>query len=419
MPSGSSDGRTITTCPHCGNKLRVWLDQSDAELVCPKCAKPFATPNAKQKGGQGGSSSSAPLNEDEMYEPEIQLRKTTVVPEEQMSDIGPKAGLKWQEVNWDAQSAKPQPPPQPDYLEAAKRQGLLRERPVLYRPRSTFLTDVFDAPWRGPNLARWAAVSFGISTTGVLFVEAANNLGLFTRVSGTAMMGLPLLLPTIVLGLVTGSMAAASFIALLQDTADGQRDAQDSTLVNWVEWLFLFLGMLCLACAAAAVGFPFTFIEGVGWNAYLIAGLLLFPVFLLSGLEHDLLIVPYSPVVLKALLRSWDAWLSFYFLSTATLALWAVPFVMGVRHYPATTAFLSGPVLAAVLFIYARLLGRLAWHASGKPLAEIESPQKSAIAPTSQTAAVKPKSRGKRRRLEFPDEAALEHLHVEGADGNP
>jgi hypothetical protein len=418
MQSGSSSGRTITTCPHCGNKLRVWLDQTGADLVCPKCAKPFGALSATQHGTQAGSSPSAPLNEDELYEPEIPLTKTTVVPEEQMSDIGPKAGLKWQEVNWDAPTVKPEPPPQPDYLEAAKRQGLLRERAVLYRPRSTFLSDVFDAPWRGANLARWAAVSFGMSTTGVLFVEAAKNLGLFTRVSGTAVMGLPLLLPTIVLGIVTCSLTAASFMALLQDTADGHRDAQDSSLPNWVEWLFLFLGMVCLGCAAAAIGFPFTYIEGVGSTAYLVAGLLLFPVFLLSGLEHDLLVVPYSPVVLKALVRSWDALVAFYFLSTATVAIWAVPFMMTVRQYPFMAAFLSGPALAAVLFIYARLLGRLAWHASGKPVAEIEIPEKLAGAAGSKTAPGK-KSNRQRRRLEFPDDAAIEHLHVEGADGKP
>ncbi|HEY2893293.1 MAG TPA: hypothetical protein VGJ16_03745 [Pirellulales bacterium] len=414
MQSGSSSGRTVTTCPHCGNKLRVWLDSSNSDLVCPKCAQPFSAQAPNQPG-----TAPAAISEVELYEPEVPLRKTTVVPEEQMTDIGPKAGLKWQEVNWDAHAAKPQPPPQPDYLEAAKRQGLLRERPVLYRPRSTFLSDVFDAPWRGANLARWAAVSFGMSTTGVLFVEAANNLGLFTRVSGTAIMGLPLLLPTIVLGIVTCSLAAASFMALLQDTADGHRDALDSSLQNWVEWVFLFLGMVCLACAAAAIGFPFAYIEGVGSSAYVVAGLLLFPVFLLSGLEHELLVVPYSPVVLKALARSWDALVAFYLLSTATLALWAVPFAMSVRQYPFTAAIFSGPALAAVLFIYARLLGRLAWHASGKPLAEIESPQKLAGAPDSKAGAVKAKPRGKRRRLEFPDEAALEHLHVEGADGNP
>lgn len=50
--------------------------------------------------------------------------------------------------------------------------------------------------------------------------------------------------------------------------------------------------------------------------------------------------------------------------SAVLAALWLGLVIVGIGRFPDLTMLLTGPLLAAVLFIYARLLGRLAWRAA-------------------------------------------------------
>ena len=79
---------------------------------------------------------------------------------------------------------------------------------------------------------------------------------------------------------------------------------------------------------------------------------------------------------------------------------------------PFAALVLSGPVLAAMLLIYGRLLGRLAWRASGAAAAPRESGSASTGRETFGTSNRKKKKR-RRARFEFPDELSLP------ADGIP
>jgi hypothetical protein len=98
----------------------------------------------------------------------------------------------------------------------------------------------------------------------------------------------------------------------------------------------------------------------------------------------------------------------FYLLTTLMAAAWFAAFDWGYAQAPYLTVFLAGPVVAAMLLVYARLLGRLAWRASGAPAAPVED---EAEKPRAEDAPVvsqqsKPGKRKKRStiRIEIPDE---------------
>jgi DNA-directed RNA polymerase subunit RPC12/RpoP len=409
MEPDSAATRKIVPCPSCGNRLRLWSDQAGSQVVCPKCSSTFTVARTSEVR----AAARAAGTELDEYEPEIPLARSSSVPEDEMVDIGPNAGAKWQQIDWesDADPNKPPPVPHADYLAAAKAQGLLREPQPVYRPRSTFFSDVFTFPWKGVNIARWTGMAVGFSATAYLFVQTAEMLGLWNK-SAPAMGGIFLIVFTVVAGVATGSLAAASFVAAIQDTADGYREPQESNMPEWNGWIFLLFGFLAIGVASAAIGFPLSFIEPIGVTAILVSGLIVFPVLVLSAMEVDSFFAPYSRAIARTIPRCWDIWLTFYFLSTAMLALWAVPFIAYVRESPALAALLSGPVLAAMMLIYARMLGRVAWYASGRPLTTLEG---GSIADGKSSAARPDSNRRKKRglRLEFPGEAdALANLDI-------
>jgi hypothetical protein len=121
-----------------------------------------------------------------------------------------------------------------------------------------------------------------------------------------------------------------------------------------------FLG----AALAAALGWPIGLMFGPLWGGLTVFVLtsVTFPFFLLSAMEADSPMTPYSPVILGSVPKLWWAWLLVGFES-----LLVVPFVAGLALLtgllsPVLPVFVGPPLLAAGIFIVARLYGRLAWR---------------------------------------------------------
>jgi hypothetical protein len=216
----------------------------------------------------------------------------------------------------------------------------------------------------------------------------------------------------IVITLASLSFAAASCRAAIQDTADGHDLPQEASLPEWDHWVFTLLAWIMLSAAAGAIGFPLSL--AIGPAAFLISGTLLFPILLLSAMEVDSYIVPYSPPVLRTLGYYFHGWLMFYLLTIGMAAAWFAAFDLAFPRAPYLTVFFSGPAIAAMMLIYARLLGRVAWRASGAPAASVEKDSgggpgdaggKRKSPPPAKGA--KGKKRRKRRsiRIEIPAEA--------------
>ena len=182
--------------------------------------------------------------------------------------------------------------------------------------------------------------------------------------------------------------AAASMLAILIDTAHGCDRIENWPSAHVGEWLAesFFIDQQCLprpragdalgeVFGAAAVRLEYSLPASVA---------VLFPILLLSMLEADSPMMPFSVAVWRSMATSWRAWAVFYLESAALVALavflWpilAVPSAAGLvgvdtladlRHFllsaplPSVVGMLGASALVvAILMIYFRLLGRLAW----------------------------------------------------------
>lgn len=361
-------------CPKCGNHLRVRPDQTGEQVRCPKCNATFTVGQSAPKKQPVG---------DEQYEPVRPLKKATIVPEEpEMLEVcapqpivpmqpPPEAHLEYYEVDWETSDAleveEPHVPPpsasvEPDYLEIAKSRGLMREESDVVIPRWIFVSGVFLFPWQLGNIARWAVMSVALTLSGIVLLMAAEQLAGSVRL-GT--LWLPILsLVGAGLTLVTMMFSSACFIAAVDDTADGHDDVQEATMPPMDQWLFSFFSVLHIWLMSGALGYPLVLIPEVGPLAIPISSLVLFPILFLSAMECDSFFLPWSPTVWRSTLQYFGSWLAFYIVSTALLAGWFVAslYLVGAATYLGMV--LVGPALAAVMLIYARLLGRLAWRIS-------------------------------------------------------
>ena len=90
-----------------------------------------------------------------------------------------------------------------------------------------------------------------------------------------------------------------------------------------------------------------------------------FPILLLAELESDSAFLPVSRLVLASLWRCGRAWLSFYTASGGLIAVAGALMIGAGLKVDSRLLVLFGAMLfAAVVMIYFRLLGRLAYYCS-------------------------------------------------------
>ncbi|REK09874.1 MAG: hypothetical protein DWQ37_17345 [Planctomycetota bacterium] len=439
-----------TPCPKCGSPLRLRPQQRGTQVSCPKCQATFTVGGAqdkapapkkkkpKQQPQRANVPYESPLKEedlieeheepsteevgvtyeapaeDDAYEPEIRLERVWAVPDDEMASIGPLAGRESAyEVDWattddlEMEAPTQRAPVREDLLlDSARQRGLLREYHVPDPPKWTFFSGVFTHPWQGVNVTRWTAMSMGLSLTGVMAYCAVTWLS-----GGTSQaLGVLMTMFTILMALVTLSFATSSCQAVIQDTADGHDMPQEASLPEWDQWIWTLFCWGSLWAVSGALAYPLALL--IGGIAFLVVPGILFPILLLSAMEADSYLLPYSPVVLRTLVSYAHGWLTFYLLSAAMFIGWQAMLVFGFASAPMLGAFISGPIVAAIMLIYARLLGRVAWRASGANMAASE--REAGAAPASSgkaqpAAAPKPNKSKKRRKhrkihIELPDE---------------
>jgi hypothetical protein len=105
-------------------------------------------------------------------------------------------------------------------------------------------------------------------------------------------------------------------------------------------------------------------------------------------------------------------WLAFYLVSSMVLAalvggVWAT-----IDFAPIAIMLLSGPALAAVILIYARLLGRLAWRLTLDAPPEHAAPHDREARPRKSK---RRKRRGRRIQLQIPDDLSAVNPPAERA----
>jgi hypothetical protein len=134
---------------------------------------------------------------------------------------------------------------------------------------------------------------------------------------------------------------------------------------DWRERFVHFLWMgWCLGLAAALIVPASAFLAETLQGRALICAIgvgLAFPVFILSTMETNSL-SPISAPIWRSLASQSLVWITFYVLSSLLLAGSVLASIELFSRLGWLSPFVLGPLWAATILIYARLLGRLAWR---------------------------------------------------------
>jgi DNA-directed RNA polymerase subunit RPC12/RpoP len=246
-------------------------------------------------------------------------------------------------------------------------QAVIYAVPVPPPPRWTFFSGVFQFPWHRDTLPRWLVLSIGLLTWSEFVVGALALSGVGGEgIGGLAVVAIGfMVLPIAWLSIWTGSYVASCLLAIVQDTAAG------NDLISWPDetwrdrfWKLLYVSYLIVIASlvGAGVGWLVEWRSGWFWPPLVITAFVLFPIMLLSTLERDSIWFVLSPAILKSLFVVMWGWLMFYSFAVVLSVSAALPVGVGFyfRH-PFIAALFAAPLASAMILIYARLLGRLAW----------------------------------------------------------
>lgn len=242
-------------------------------------------------------------------------------------------------------------------------------------PASLFFSNVFQFPWSYPAaIANWCYLAVGISFMGLLFGVCVWMLETMGR---TGWLGMGFLMMGIVwVGLWSLSFAAAVGVAIVTETAAGMDRVESWGEGGWRDWLFEFAVLLWIYVFSGFVCMPMALLlkEAVGYLSpqLFVMQFFVFPALWLSAMDSESVLIPYSGLVVGSFRRIPRTWAKFYGLALAVL----VPPIGIVSVAFWFNAWLggsiAGPILASVVFIYSRLLGRLGYAV----IVEMEKPEK-------------------------------------------
>ena len=238
-------------------------------------------------------------------------------------------------------------------------------------PKWTFFSGVYSFPLYDGVWQRWIYLSVGCMLVGLLLSFFATQGA--SRASG-GYGGVVLAffaLPTIWLGTWTGSYAAACGLAVVVETAAGNDDITGWPEPVWKEWagrlMYLAFVAMPLALLASLVAKLSSLIGWPPWSFFLATYFFLYPICLLSSLEANSPWIPITKPILATLVHLWWGWIVFYLASAVLIGGYTLVILFEVHLLGDLTMIVTGPLVAALVFIEARLLGRLAWRASHNP----------------------------------------------------
>ena len=206
----------------------------------------------------------------------------------------------------------------------------------------------------------WMFTSLGLVVTGWLtmfwIVYGAIGGGMVATRIGMLVCGA---------ALATLSYAFSCSLNIMEDTSNGADTFEVPIVIEWREWIWNFGRIAVLALQAGLFGQAVQWIVGPGSSLSLpfaIGTLAAFPFVLLGALAAD---GAWAPLAIMTVVRSaprlWWAWGIFYLETIPAAVGWAWLTAAGLASDTAwQTPLYSAPLLAAIIFIYARLIGRIA-----------------------------------------------------------
>lgn len=276
----------------------------------------------------------------------------------------------------EASAPTPRPVPTPiAVLEAQKheaaranrderRQRKRRRETRTSQPRCPLLQRVFAMLATSEVVARWLALSVGLLAVGTfaapVFAGDASAGGGFGAIAAICFLAVACILGCLWLG-----AAAAVWLALVTESADGHDRLHDPPSVVFLDWMGEAPYVVVAASASLAAGWATTSLlspleVSAAPFSYVGAAFVVFPFALLSALEEGSPLGVFSAGLAATLWRRPHMWLLFYF-ETLVLAAgvgWAVMAMVGRGQLAILAAV---PLALAGTFLYFRLLGRLGW----------------------------------------------------------
>lgn len=255
------------------------------------------------------------------------------------------------------------------YLDQRAKHHREQEAP---KPKWTFVSGVFQFPFSGEAVARWVSLSillFLALGVGAVALLVGGNIHQVQASPQGAVLAF-FVLPEIWLGLWALSYAAACCLTIIEGTAAGLVRIESWPEPDWRQWAAEFFFLLWLVILTATVAWGLTlplalwrpesprtlWIAAITW--------VLFPFVVLSSLESIVAWRPWSPRTWRTLVEHPLDWLAYQVLALVVAGVWGAFVWYGAGMLGPLIAPFSAPLLAAVLFINARLLGRLAYKIS-------------------------------------------------------
>lgn len=225
-------------------------------------------------------------------------------------------------------------------------------------PKFPFVVGVVNFPFYLKTMPVWLFLSMSW-IAGFLSLMGA----LWLAENGDPMIVARFIMPVVCLiFFATGAFTAACMVATLEHTASGYDVVDEWPRGEFREWLVMFgtLFMPLVAAMLAATAVKWITPGGL-WLPGLVLAFLTYPIFALSAFDNGSMMAVISGQILRSLGVVWWAWGLLYVVSGVLLVpVLAIPALLFTEE-PWLTALLTGPLLAAWLLIYARLLGRVAW----------------------------------------------------------
>jgi hypothetical protein len=375
----SSDSPLIFNCPSCGGRIKTLRSQAGTKCKCPKCTASIVVPAPDESPAQ--SPARAPLDAPERRRaiaPQVQRHDDADDDEGDFKLSDPVERLTLEPVVTEAtvdSLADDEPPPEPrkskppvntDPIDVARgRTRLLDSEPErVPLPQNPTAAHVFHF-LADPNVIFRGIVLSLILALEIFLIFKAIEL----RNAGVLMIGsMFFTMGGAVLGGMFAVAASAVWLSIVRDTSNGCQRIESWPQPMFVELtidslyivLSFILGVLP-GCGAAvilsAIGIP----TWISIFAVPISLSLVFPVSLLSMLESGSFIQPYSKIIWRSLREATPAWVLFYAASAlgmfvALIALLTILFAGYWAMLP--VSFL----LIALLLVYFRILGLLAWY---------------------------------------------------------
>ncbi len=245
---------------------------------------------------------------------------------------------------------------------AAEVEEVERARPRL--PDRPFITGVVSFLFDSHAGLRWLLLALMLHADVVLFrwiIDLSSG-------SGVAQVGALLLMPgAAFLALAFVATASVCFLAILQDTAAGYDKVEHWPGMEIIDWMmdvfYVVNGLLSAALPGLFLGGTAMCLGGKVLSAVYggaISGIVLFPFFLISMAAEGSCFAIASPAVWVTLWTARHRWGKFYLLS-AGLGLGLLVLARWMAGGGFLLPGLSAAVAVAVMMIYFRLLGRLAW----------------------------------------------------------